>query len=169
MIKPIEYQSLVVTAKNLLDSCRTSGLRIVTAESCTGGLIASVLTENAGSSDVMERGFVTYSNEAKSELLDIDMALIVKFGAVSRPVAQKMAEGALNNSRADISLAVTGIAGPGGGSESKPVGLVHFGICARSGKPIHVEKQFGDLGRAQIRLKTVDIALKMLREHTSHK
>ena len=152
---------LVATAASLLDAYRARGLKLATAESCTGGLLAGCLTEIAGSSDVVERGFVTYSNEAKTELLGVPPALIATHGAVSEPVARAMADGALARSRADVALSVTGIAGPGGGSATKPVGLVHL-AAARRGRPTaaHAETFRGD--RAAIRLAAVARALALL-------
>lgn len=125
----------LVNPASLLQAARQAGLKIATAESCTGGLVAAALTDIAGSSDVFERGFVTYSNEAKAELLGVDPALTGPCGpgAVSEPVARAMAEGAIRHSRADIAVSVTGIAGPGGGTAEKPIGLVHFGWSARGG------------------------------------
>ncbi|MGE5502991.1 MAG: CinA family protein [Actinomycetota bacterium] len=123
---------LTIAAAATLDACRAAGLTVATAESCTGGLVAAALTAVAGSSDVVERGFVTYSNEAKTEMLGVPAAMIGAHGAVSEPVARAMAEGALAHSRAAVTVAITGIAGPGGGSAEKPVGLVHF-ACARRG------------------------------------
>src|SRR5262245_48999066 len=117
---------LVAEAAALLDTCRRRGLMLASAESCTGGLVAALLTEIAGSSDVVERGFVTYSNAAKHELLGVPQAMLATHGAVSDPVARAMADGALANSKADAAVAITGVAGPGGGSLEKPVGLVHF-------------------------------------------
>jgi nicotinamide-nucleotide amidase len=146
-------------AETLLAEMRARGLKLVTAESCTGGLIAALLTEIPGSSDVFERGFVTYSNEAKAEALGVDMALIEKHGAVSAQVARAMATGALVHSKADIAITVTGVAGPGGGSQEKPVGLVFFGIAERNSEARHVEKRFGDVGRQIIRLRSVETAL----------
>lgn len=148
-------------ARDFLDRARARGLKVVTAESCTGGLIAALLTEIPGSSDVMERGFVTYSNQSKSELLDVPTDLIVSEGAVSKAVAEKMALGALENSRADIAVAVTGIAGPGGGTAAKPVGLVHVAVADAKGVQ-HREFRFGAIGRSDVRLKTVEAALAML-------
>ncbi|HEY8383511.1 MAG TPA: CinA family protein [Microvirga sp.] len=140
------------------------GWMIATAESCTGGLVAGLLTEIAGSSAVVERGFVTYSNEAKTELLGVPAELIAAHGAVSEPVARAMAEGALAHSRAEVAISITGIAGPGGGSAAKPVGLVHFGM-ARRGQPVeHRERRFGELGRAGVREAAVAEALALLRE-----
>lgn len=154
--------ALIATAESLLATLRARKLMIAAAESCTGGLIAGVLTEIAGSSDVVERGFVTYSNEAKNELLGVPMALIKEHGAVSREVALAMAAGALEHSRADVAVAVTGVAGPGGGSEAKPVGLVHIAVQRRGQAPVHRECRFGDIGRHEIRLATVETAFDMI-------
>ena len=154
-------QALRDKAAALLDRYRQAKLKIATAESCTGGLVAGCLTDIAGSSDVVERGFVTYSNEAKFELLGVDAALLVKHGAVSAHVARAMAEGALARSRADVSVAVTGVAGPGGGTPSKPVGLVYF-ACARKEREIIVERlQFAGDRRA-VRRAAVETALDLL-------
>ncbi len=155
---------LLQRAQQLLDSSRAQGLRIATAESCTGGLIAALLTEIPGSSDVFGRGFVTYSNQAKQDMLGVPAATLRQHGAVSEAVARLMAEGAVRNSTAQLSVAVTGIAGPGGGSEEKPVGLVHIAV-ARAGEPtIHRECRFGDIGRGEIRLKSVEAALEMMEQ-----
>jgi nicotinamide-nucleotide amidase len=164
MSRATDFEALVAEAATLLDVCRAKGLKLATAESCTGGLIAATLTEVPGSSDVFERGFVTYSNEAKTEMLGVPAALIAEHGAVSEAVARAMAEGALAHSRADIAVSVTGVAGPGGGTEAKPVGLVHFGAAMRGSEVIHREKQFGDTGRQQIRLASVAEAFAMVRE-----
>lgn len=153
--------ALLSQAEKLLADARGKGLRIVTAESCTGGLIAGLLTEIAGSSDVVERGFVTYSNEAKQDLLGVPGELLARHGAVSAEVARAMALGALQHSRADLAVAVTGIAGPGGGSADKPVGLVHF-AAARGDRITLRECRFGDIGRRDIRLKSVATALQLL-------
>jgi nicotinamide-nucleotide amidase len=123
-------------AERVLHSCRQRGLKVVTAESCTGGLIAAALTAIAGSSDVVDRAFVTYSNEAKRDMIGVPWDAIMKHGAVSEPVAAAMAQGALENSEADIAVSVTGIAGPGGGSAEKPVGLVHFGARRKGQEPV---------------------------------
>ncbi len=155
--------ALLSEARALLDAARGQRLHIATAESCTGGLIAALLTEIPGSSDVVERGFVTYSNEAKTELLDVPAALLRAHGAVSEQVARAMAKGALAHSRADLAVAVTGIAGPGGGSDEKPVGLVHLATARRGGDVAAKECRFGDVGREQVRLQTVAEALRMLR------
>jgi nicotinamide-nucleotide amidase len=157
-------------AEQVLQQARGLGLMIATAESCTGGLVAAALTSIAGSSDVFERGFVTYSNEAKTEMLGVDAALIAAHGAVSREVAIAMAACALRQSRAQLSVAVTGIAGPGGGSAEKPVGLVHFAAAkaiSREGaglncRALHQEERFGDAGRAEVRAKSVETALRLL-------
>jgi len=156
-------ETLLAQAEQLLAHARAKKLKIVTAESCTGGLVAGLLTEIAGSSDVVERGFVTYSNEAKQELLDVPGDLLARHGAVSAQVARSMALGALQHSRADLAIAVTGIAGPGGGSADKPVGLVHF-AAARGDHVALRECRFGDLGRREVRLKSVETALEMLKQ-----
>lgn len=148
-------------ARRVIEAAAARGLMIATAESCTGGLVAAALTAIAGSSSVVERGFVTYSNAAKTELLDVSSDLIESAGAVSEPVARAMAHGAVERSRAEVSVSVTGIAGPGGGSADKPVGLVHFAAVGPSGG-IHVERRFGDIGRDAIRLESVRAALGLL-------
>ena len=154
--------STAAAAKRLLALCRARGLMIATAESCTGGLVAGALTEIPGSSDVVERGFVTYSNDAKHEMLGVPLATLKRFGAVSRQTAEAMARGALKNSDADLAVSITGIAGPGGATPGKPVGLVHFAAAARGGRLIHRAKKFGDIGRRKVRQKSVDEALAML-------
>jgi nicotinamide-nucleotide amidase len=159
-----DFDALVDEAATLLDLLRARKLKLATAESCTGGLIAAILTEVPGSSDVFERGFVTYSNEAKTEMLGVPAALIKEHGAVSEEVARAMAEGALRNSRTDIAVSVTGVAGPGGGSAEKPVGLVHLAAARRGREPIHREKRFGDLGRRGVRFASVVEAFAMMRE-----
>lgn len=146
----------------LLDRLRRQGLMVATVESCTGGLIAGALTEIAGSSDVVDRGFVTYSNEAKNELVGVPMGLIERHGAVSEPVAIAMAEGGLQHSRAHIAVSVTGVAGPGGGSDEKPVGLVHFGCAVHGGPTLHQRHVFADRGRSYIRQETVAQALRLI-------
>ncbi len=153
--------ALLQAATTLLAECRSRGLMLATAESCTGGLITAVLTEVAGSSDVVDRGFVTYSNSAKSEMLGVPPELIEANGAVSSPVAASMAAGALQRSRAALTVAVTGVAGPGGGTESKPVGTVWFGLGVRGGASMTERQTFpGD--RAAVRQATVAQALAML-------
>lgn len=146
----------------LLAMCRTASLKIVTAESCTGGLIAALLTDIAGSSDVVERGFVTYSNEAKMELLGVPTETLAQHGAVSRETALAMAGGALRNSRAQIAVAVTGVAGPGGGSPDKPIGLVHLAAVHADGRIWHREMRYGDIGRVEVREATMRTALDLL-------
>jgi nicotinamide-nucleotide amidase len=133
-----------------------------TAESCTGGLVAALITEIAGSSDVFERGFVTYSNAAKIDSLGVAPGLIESFGAVSAEVAAAMATGALWHSRGHVAVSITGIAGPGGGSPEKPVGLVHFGCAVKGGGIIIQERRFGDHGRSAIRLAAVEVAIELL-------
>ncbi len=150
-------------ARAVLAAARARGWMVATAESCTGGLIAGALTEIAGSSDVVDRGFVTYSNDAKTTMLGVPDALIAAHGAVSAEVAAAMAAGALERSYADMAVAVTGIAGPGGATPSKPVGLVWFGLAVRGRPPVRDSRIFpGD--RAAVRRATVAHALKMLRD-----
>jgi len=154
---------LMARAEKLLADARSRGLKIATAESCTGGLIVGLLTEIPGSSDVVERGFVTYSNEAKEELLGVPRELLARHGAVSSEVAHAMALGALKHAHADLAVAVTGVAGPGGGTEEKPVGLV-FLAAARGEHMIVRECRFGEIGRREVRIMTVEVALDMLEE-----
>jgi nicotinamide-nucleotide amidase len=151
-------------AAALLDAARTKRLKIATAESCTGGLIAALLTEIPGSSDVYDRGFVTYSNAAKTQMLGVPSGLLQAFGAVSAPIARAMAEGALRESDAQISVAVTGVAGPGGGTVDKPVGLVHLASARRDIGVRSVECRFGDLGRDAVRMATVVEAITLLQQ-----
>ncbi|WP_417581494.1 CinA family protein [Pelagibacterium sp.] len=150
-------------AQKVNDRLILAGHTMATAESCTGGLIAAAITSVSGSSAVLYGGFVTYSNAAKTEMIDVPATLIESYGAVSEPVARAMAEGAVRRTDVDLAIAVTGIAGPGGGSEEKPIGLVHFGL-AHSGQFVHREKQYGDLGRDGIRQATVRAALEMVLE-----
>lgn len=155
---------LTASAAALIDRLRDNHLMLTTAESCTGGLIAGLITSVAGSSDVLDCGFVTYSNGAKSRMIGVPAALIAAHGAVSEDVARAMAEGALAHSTADVSVAVTGVAGPGGGTASKPVGLVHC-AAARKGRPtLHRELRLGDIGREAVRLETVRMAVAMAYE-----
>lgn len=154
---------LLDQAARLLQLCRTARLRLTTAESCTGGLVAGLLTAIPGSSDVVERAFVTYSNEAKAEMLGVPASLIEAKGAVSAEVALAMAQGALAHARADLAVAVTGVAGPGGGSAEKPVGLVHFATARVGGATVHEEHRFGPLTRDAIRMRSVETALAMLK------
>ncbi len=146
----------------ILDDAEQARLKIATAESCTGGLLAALFTEIPGSSSVFERGFVTYSNRAKEEMLGIPGDALADYGAVSEPVARMMAEGALTNSRANISVGITGVAGPGGGTKMKPVGTVHI-ACARENRAIiHEHLQLGELSRDAIRLASVETALSLI-------
>jgi nicotinamide-nucleotide amidase len=149
-------------AKRLLDVCRAAEIKLATAESCTGGLVAATLTEIPGSSDVVDRGFVTYSNAAKEKMLGVPAETLRRFGAVSQQTAEAMAQGALSRSDASLAVAVTGIAGPGGGSAEKPVGLVHFAAAARGGRRVHREKRYGKIGRRKVRLRSVVEALAIL-------
>jgi nicotinamide-nucleotide amidase len=151
-------------ASALLDLCKAKKLIVATAESCTGGLVAGALTDIAGSSAVVDRGFVTYTNEAKHQMLGVPNDTLEKFGAVSRDTAEAMVRGTLGHANADLAVSVTGIAGPGGGTAEKPVGLVHFAAASRGGRLIHRERRFGDLGRAEVRRRSVLEALAMLTE-----
>ncbi len=151
-------------ASRLLEALRAMRLKLVAAESCTGGLIASLFTEIPGASDVFERGFVTYSNASKEECLGVPAALLAEHGAVSEAVARAMAEGALAHSRADIAVAVTGLAGPGGGSAGKPIGLVYVAAARKGGATLHRECRFGAIGRGEIRLRAVEAALDLVRQ-----
>jgi len=155
---------LIEQARALLDLCRRKQLKIAAAESCTGGLVAATLTEIAGSSDVFERGFVTYSNEAKQAMLGVSGTTLASHGAVSRETALEMAKGALAHAPAELAVSITGIAGPGGAVAGKPVGLVHLAAASRGGELAHRERRYGDIGRAQVRRAAVVDALAMLRE-----
>ncbi|NQV19863.1 MAG: CinA family protein [Rhodospirillales bacterium] len=155
--------ALVTQAETVLNAARAADVRLTAAESCTGGLIMACLTEVAGCSDVVERGFVTYTNISKHEMLGVPSDVITQHGAVSEPVARAMAEGAVAKSRAQASVAVTGVAGPSGGTPDKPVGLVHI-AAAREGKDtLHRECRFGNVGRSEVRRLTVEAALDLLR------
>ncbi|MCR6643334.1 MAG: CinA family protein [Terricaulis sp.] len=154
--------ALLQSAKDVIAAAEARGLMLTTAESCTAGLIAATMARVAGASAVLERGFVTYSNQAKSELLGVPAALIAAHGAVSEPVARAMAEGALAHARAQLSVAVTGIAGPGGGSAEKPVGLVHIAAAREGGAVLHEEKRFGDIGREAVQRETVAAAFALV-------
>jgi nicotinamide-nucleotide amidase len=149
-------------AEQVLAAFRSRGLKLATAESCTGGLVAGALTEIPGSSDVVLAGFVTYSDEAKQGMIGVAKETLARHGAVSEATAREMAEGALERSNADAAVAVTGIAGPGGGSAEKPVGLVHFAVAARGGAMLHEEHRFGALGRSEIRRRSVIAALRLV-------
>lgn len=158
---PEVQETLRELVGELLAACRQRKLMLTTAESCTGGLVAAALTAVSGSSSVYERGFVTYSNEAKTEILGVSKGLIEKHGAVSEPVARAMAEGAIAHSRADIAISITGIAGPDGGTAEKPVGLVHFATARRGGQTLSEKRIFpGD--RDGIRLAAVAAALRLI-------
>jgi nicotinamide-nucleotide amidase len=148
----------------LLSQLRSRGLSIATGESCTGGLITAVLTAIAGSSDVVDRGFVTYSNAAKTEMLGVPAALIEEHGAVSSEAATAMIEGIFQHCQADIAVSVTGIAGPSGGSAEKPVGLVYVAAGRRSGPILAKACRFGDIGRTEVRLASVRTAFELVRE-----
>jgi nicotinamide-nucleotide amidase len=155
---------IVLAARRVIDRCIAGRLTIATAESCTGGLVAAALTEIAGSSAAVLCGFVTYSNEAKQEMLGVPLATLERHGAVSRETAAAMALGALAKSPADLAVAITGIAGPGGGSPDKPVGLVQFAAARRGGRLIAREERFGDIGRSEVRRRSVLVALAMLED-----
>ncbi|WP_222298012.1 CinA family protein [Rhizobium leguminosarum] len=156
-------QDIISMAEAIIRDFTAAGLMLSTAESCTGGLIAGALTEILGSSAVVDRGFVTYTNTAKIEMLGVQAETLLRFGAVSEETAQQMVHGALFRSRAEIAVAVTGIAGPGGGSAEKPVGLVHLAAKSRAGALIHRKMLYGDIGRSEVRLATIRTALEMVR------
>ncbi len=158
---PVEIEQ---QAAHIVALYKEQQLMLSTAESCTGGLISGALTEISGSSAVVDRGFVTYTNDAKMELLGVAQATLLEFGAVSKETALQMARGALIRSRADVSVAVTGIAGPTGGTDEKPVGLVHLALQTRAGTVRHRKMHYGAIGRSRIRLATVQTALEMLQE-----
>lgn len=151
-------------AKVLLDICTKKKLTLATAESCTGGLVAATLSEIPGSSSVLDRGFVTYSNEAKQQMLGVTPATIDVYGAVSTECAEEMAKGALAHASVDLAISITGIAGPTGAVPGKPVGLVYFCAASRSGRVIANDRKYGDIGRANVRRESVLQALAMLRE-----
>src|SRR5882757_6308354 len=155
---------LLERARTLLDLCRRKRLTIAAAESCTGGLFAAALTDIPGSSDVFERGLVTYSNEAKHALLGVPLETLATFGAVSRETAQAMASGTLAQAPVNLAVAITGIAGPGGAMPGKPVGLVHLVAASRRGQRLHDECRFGDIGRTRVREASVARAIEMLQE-----
>lgn len=151
-------------ASDVLEKCRAKQLHIATAESCTGGLIIGALTEIAGSSDVVDRGFITYTNRAKMAMLDVSKDTLKIDGAVSQETAIAMVIGAIKNSSANIAVSVTGIAGPGGGSAHKPVGLIHMAAIKRDGIALHQIHKFGNIGRDKIREATVIAALYLLKK-----
>ncbi len=154
---------ILQSATETIEACKSAGLMVATVESCTGGLVAGALTSVSGSSDVLDRGFVTYSNEAKNELVGVPMALFEVHGAVSAEVAEAMARGGVDQSNAQIAVAITGIAGPGGGTEAKPVGLVHFG-CYRVGGPVALHHKIYQGDRDAVREASLLQALAMIRQ-----
>jgi len=156
--------ALIESAEELLQICKERQLTITTAESCTGGLLAAVLTEVPGSSKVFERGIVTYSNEAKQQMLGVTPATIDVYGAVSTECAEEMAKGALAHASVDLAVSITGIAGPTGAVPGKPIGLVYFCAASRSGRVIAHDRKYGDIGRIKVRDQSVLQALDMLRE-----
>ncbi|MBY5552409.1 CinA family protein [Rhizobium leguminosarum] len=156
-------QDVISTAEAIIRDFTAAGLMVSTAESCTGGLVAGALTEISGSSAVVDRGFVTYTNSAKIEMLGVQAETLLRFGAVSEETARQMVHGALFRSRAEIAVAVTGIAGPGGGSAEKPVGLVHLAARSRAGALIHRKMLYDDIGRSEVRLAAIRTALEMVR------
>jgi nicotinamide-nucleotide amidase len=155
---------IVAAANRLLDICKRKKLTVATAESCTGGLVAGAITEVPGSSSVIDRGFVTYSNRAKQELLGVPAETLRAHGAVSRQTAEAMVRGTLKNAPVDLAVSITGIAGPTGESENKPVGLVHFAAASRSGQFVHREMRYGNPGRSEVRKRSVLQAFVMLHE-----
>lgn len=157
-------EDVVGLAKEVLTLAGDAGVMLATAESCTGGLVAAALTEIAGSSSVVDRGFVTYSNQAKMQMLGVQEQTLADHGAVSEATAREMAAGAVAHSAASAAVAITGIAGPGGGSDDKPVGLVHFGAARVDGTILHIERRFGDLGREKVREAALKQALELLAE-----
>jgi nicotinamide-nucleotide amidase len=163
MERIVSGDGLRKAATKVLALCRARGLEIATAESCTGGLVAAALTAIAGSSDVVDRGFVTYSNAAKQAMLGVPATTLKRHGAVSAETAAAMAAGALKNSQANLSVAITGVAGPGGGTKEKPVGLVYFAAARRDGRQVAREQRYGKIGRARVRQRSVAEALALLR------
>lgn len=157
-------KEMAEAARALLDLCRMKKLTLATAESCTGGLLAATLTDIPGSSDVFDRGFVTYTNEAKQQMFGVPAATLEKYGAVSRQTAEAMVKGVLARASVVLAVSITGIAGPGGDTAEKPVGLVHFAAASRSGRLVHHEHRFGDIGRAEVRRQSVLQAIAMLRD-----
>ena len=155
---------IVEAAKRLLDICKRKNLTVATVESCTAGLVAGTLTEVPGTSSILDRGFVTYSNQAKQDMVGVSAATLKAHGAVSRQTAEEMVRGALSHAAVDLAVSITGIAGPDGGSDEKPVGLVHFGAASRSGQFVHDEKRFGNIGRSQVRKQSVLKAFRMLHD-----
>jgi len=157
-------QSAIGAAKALLAICTRKKLKLATAESCTGGLVAATISEISGSSAVLDRGFVTYSNEAKQQMLGVTPATIDVYGSVSRECAEEMAKGALAHASVDLAVSITGIAGPTGAVPGKPIGLVYFCAASRSGRVIAHDRKYGDIGRAKVRQQSVLQALALLQE-----
>lgn len=155
---------IVEAGKRLLGICKRKNLLIATAESCTAGLVSGTLTEIPGVSSILDRGYVTYSNEAKHEMLGVPRDILDKHGAVSRETAEAMVRGVLGRSRVHLAVSITGIAGPDGGTKEKPVGLVHFASASRTGKLVHAEKRYGDIGRDKVRKESVLQAFRMLHD-----
>ena len=155
---------IVEAAKRLLAICKRKNLLVATAESCTAGLVAGTLTEIPGVSSILDRGYITYSDESKHEMLGVSRDILKTHGAVSRQTAEAMVRGVLGHSRVHLAVSVTGIAGPDGGSDDKPVGLVHFAAATRTGKLAHTEKRYGDIGRADVRKQSVLQAFRMLHD-----
>ena len=153
---------IIEAAKQLLAICKRKNLLVATAESCTAGLVAGTLTEIPGVSSILDRGYITYSNQSKHEMLGVPEAVLERHGAVSRETAEAMVRGVLGHSRVHLAVSVTGVAGPDGGTKEKPVGLVHFAAATRSGKLVHAEKRYGDVGRSRIRKESVLQAFRML-------
>jgi nicotinamide-nucleotide amidase len=159
------FDDEITTAVNkLLDRCKQKKLTVATAESCTGGLVAAAISEISGSSSVLDRGFVTYSNEAKQQMLGVAPATIDVYGAVSTECAAEMAKGALAHAQVDLAVSITGIAGPTGATPGKPIGLVYFCAASRSGRILAHDRKFGDIGRTKVRRASVLQALAMLQE-----
>jgi nicotinamide-nucleotide amidase len=148
----------------LLELCKKKKLTLATAESCTGGLVAAVLTDIPGSSTMVERGFVTYSNDSKQEMLGVTPMTLERYGAVSKETAEEMVKGALAHAKVELAVSITGIAGPTGAMPGKPIGLVHFAAATRSGRLVHHDRKFGDLGRGEVRRRSVLQAIAMLHE-----
>jgi nicotinamide-nucleotide amidase len=159
----MDIDALALLARGLLDAAKARGLTLALAESCTGGLAAAAITAVPGSSAAFDRGYVTYSNAAKTEMLGVAPALILDHGAVSAEVARAMVEGALAHSRADVAAAITGVAGPDGGAPDKPVGLVHFAALRRGGRLLQEQRQFGPIGRDAVRARSVETAFALMR------
>jgi nicotinamide-nucleotide amidase len=158
-----------MNAEVVFEALKAKGWKLATAESCTGGMVAAAITDIAGSSEIFDRGFVTYSNEAKTAMLGVPAEMITRFGAVSEEVACAMAEGALRNSMAQVAISITGIAGPTGGSLEKPVGLVHFACAASDAPTQHAVEQFGNLGRTQVRKAALKRALSLVLQTIENK